>query len=339
MKKLDKKQIPQFIALCVLAAGVAGYLVMHLVAAPARVSASTLPAAAPSAAPAVDAAAKPGAAKPAEAAADPAGDTIGAPPPSSSMHDPFVVGYVDPGTAAVPAPRPAAAKMPSAPALPKQPGQMAAAGRIGVMPVSFPAAPALPAPLGGFPGRPAGLPSAPPASAFSDAPAAPLWTVTGVLQGTGGKVAILRSGDVRRIVRSGDFVDSTFRVTRVTRTTVFLRHGAASYELALGGTKATPPVKPGAARQQEAVIHQEAVINDTVIPVYHTAQPKPALTAQPLPEADPSLASEPLVAAHLPSPAASAPSSRKEAPASAADTIALGMRLLDGSVPQPSHSN
>ena len=68
-------------------------------------------------------------------------------------------------------------------------------------------------------------------------PVAPAWTVTGVLQGDGGQVAILRSGEVRQFAHRGDLVGGDFRVVDVTRDSVVLRHGSARYTLPLGGAK------------------------------------------------------------------------------------------------------
>ena len=282
MKKLDKKQIPQFAALCVLTAGLAGYMVMHLVA-PSRVSAQTRPAAAP-----VTVGAKPGDAKPSDAkpsdpktadtnTADAAG-TVNAPPPSPTMHDPFAVGYVDPKTV----PAAAAPIVPALPKLPPASKQTADTHGLGAMPVTFPGAPALPTPLSSFPARPAGpmpgLPTGPIVPALPTAPAAPLWTVTGVLQGATGDVAILRSGEARRIVHSGDFVDGTYRVTGVTRTSVTLRHGTVFYHLPLGGVKTAPAaVAPGAVPAAPSAVpamppvpyaapQQAAVIDSVIVP-------------------------------------------------------------------------
>lgn len=304
--KLDKKQLPQYIALGVLTAGVGGYTVYHFAAA-GPVSADTRPAAAATA-PAQ--AAKPapagtGAAAPAAVAAD----TGDAPPPTPAMRDPFAVGYVDPGTVSAP---PVAA----APSLPPPSKQVASLGAISPLPVGLPAAPPLPGSgFGAFPPKAAALPNALPAGPSAPTlPAAPAlpepphWTVTGVLIGAGGKVAILRSGDTRRIVRAGDFVDSVYRVSDVSRTAVQLRHGAAVYRIVLGGTKPAPgassapaPVSvPAAAPPQIPMpVGQMPVgIGSAVIPASSSAKP------------------------HLPA-------------AKVARAISLGLRLLDGSAPVP----
>ena len=342
MKPLDKKQIPQFAALCVLSAGLAGYLVMHLVA-PGPVSAGTRsPATAagpaapapgtPAAAPASGITAAPGAA--AETA-----DAGDAPPPSPAMHDPFAVGYVDP--ASLPA---AALSSLSAPALPKLPlagnsaakaEKLAGLSTFGPMPVAAPSAPALPGSLSALPAAP--LPSAgpsglPPALAAPALPAAPAWTVTGVLQGSGGKVAILRSGEARRIVRSGDFVDGTYRVTGVSRTSVTLRHGLAVYQLVLGAAAAAPSAAAAPAMPAPAappvVLPRSAAALTTTLPMYH------------LPRAQARLAHLKRQGAPLALAAAAPlmPAEHAPAPAKVAKSISLGLRLLDGSVLAQGHN-
>ncbi len=225
MKKLDKKQIPQFAALCILSAGVFGYFVIKVVT-PSPAAAGTRapqPAMPPvKAGPAAPLAAAPGG-KPTAATPDAAGTTTvaagtpggtvpapedaAAPPPTPGMRDPFVVGYVDPKTIpAAPVSAPPAG--PVQPNLPNQDKLIAKLNGLPPAPVSGPAAPALPPGLGGFASQ-AAVPSAP---ALPTAPAAPVWTVTGVLQSDVEKVAILRDGEARRIVRAGDFVDSVYRV-------------------------------------------------------------------------------------------------------------------------------
>jgi len=247
MKKLDKKQLPQFAALCVLTAGVFGYFVLRLIT-PSPAAASTRPhsPAVTQTAPAVQADPKPasvsGAVTPVTdstpAAADSATADSAAPAPTQGMRDPFVVGYVGPKTP--PPSAPAASPAPVLPApsklsLPKIGPRMTS-----LPPASFSVPYAPPLPAASFPTRPGVTETAPPPAA---APSPPAWTVTGVLQSDGGQVAILRSGDSRRIVRLGDFVDNVYRVVDVTRASVVLRHGATFYLLMLGGAKAVP-VKP-----------------------------------------------------------------------------------------------
>ena len=258
MNKLDKKQIPQFAALCVLSAGVFGYFVVKIVT-PSPAAAGTRPhpaagasQAAPSASPA---SAKAAATDKAVSGTAPAGDESEAPAPTPGMRDPFVVGYVDPGT------QPAAAAVATA-TVPATPGRVAAsltkpakaAGRQTasiqeVGPAVVPAAPALPFGLKRLPtlGAAPALSAAPKQEKYTkaaapEAPAAPTWTVTGVLQNEAGQVAVLRSGEARRIVRTGDAVDSVYRVVAVTRSAVVLRHGKTFYRLTLGGAKTGAPV-------------------------------------------------------------------------------------------------
>jgi len=346
MKPLDKKQLPQIIALGVLTAGAGTYAAVHF-AAPGPASAQTHPAAA--ATPAPSAAAKPGDPKPGDpkpGTAPPAGtlaatNTGDAPSPAPGMRDPFAVGYVDSAS------QPGAVSGAHAPALPAlMPGkQVAAVGKLSPMPIS-------PSPLFGLPPAPPlpgsshgqtlpGLPASPSAlmlpASITAAPAPPAWTVTGVLAGEGGKVAILRSGEARRIVRSGDFVDSTYRVAAVSRTAVILKHGALVYQIKLGGTKAAPtvlpvslplsqPYQPKPARPVPSA--SRAVLGSAIIPVYHVARPaaplvhltKQGMARQTL-----------LLTAETPSVpkiiSKSAVSSAK-----VARTISLGLRLLDGTV-------
>jgi len=322
MKTLDKKQIPQFAVLCVVTAGVFGYLVVHLVA-PGTASAGTRPAAAPAHPALPVSAAGPASAAPGAAAST---DVPDAPPPGPTMHDPFAVGYVDPSTTTA-----AAALTPvQAPALPKLPAPGKKTASQGAAPLPFgPSVPALPGSLSPFPVRPSGpmasrvtsLPAAPVTPALPAAPAAPSWTVTGVLQGASGKVAILRSGEARRIVRAGDFVDGTYRVTGVTRDSVVLRHGTFVYQLPLGGAKAEPAAFPAVSAPVAAplpVPRSAAVMDGTLIPAYHAA-PVHTPLAQLKHQGELALVAE-------------APSVPSAAPAKVAASISLGLRLLDGSV-------
>ena len=245
MNKLDKKQIPQFAALCVLSAGVFGYFVMKIVT-PSPAAAGTRPHPAAEASQVSSAAVTaPASPKQAEAGktgaapdAAPAGDGAEAPAPTPGMRDPFVVGYVDPASQ----PAPPAAPAPKAAAPAKTAGLQVASIRE-VSPASV-AAPAVPFGLKGFPalGAAPAVPTAPKKPAAPEAPAAPAWTVTGVLQGGADQVAVLRSGEARRIVRTGDSVDGLYRVVSVTRSAVVLRHGTTFYHLTLGA------VMPGAAK-------------------------------------------------------------------------------------------
>ncbi len=334
MKPIDKKHIPQFAALCVVTAGVFGYLVVHFVA-PGPASAGTRPAAAPlrpaSPAPAAGqaSAAAPGTPGAAAAGAVASTDIPDAPPPSPAMHDPFAVGYVDPATtAAAAAPAPV-----QAPALPKLPAPGKKTASLGTAPLPIgPSAPALPGSLSPFPVRLGGptaggvtaLPAAPAAPALPAPPAAPSWTVTGVLQGASGKVAILRSGEARRIVRAGDFVDGTYRVTGVTRTSVILRHGAFMYQLPLGGAKAVPaalPSVPAPAAAPLPLPRSAAVMDDMLAPVHHLPPANLPLAQLKRQEQAGLVAEAPFV-----------PTAAPVSPAKVATAVSLGLRLLDGSV-------
>ncbi len=349
MKTLDKKQIPQFAALCVVTSGVFGYLVVHFVA-PGSASAQTRPAAAVHPAVPVPAAnqasaasqtsvvpSKTGAAASTGTSAD-STDIPDAPPPTPAMHDPFAVGYADPATTAL------AAAPVKAPALLHLPAPGKKVADLGAVPLPVgPSAPALPGSFSPFPvhssapmaGGMTSLPQAAAQPALPQAPAAPSWTVTGVLLGESGTVAILRSGEARRIVRSGDFVDGTYRVTSVTRTSVVLRHGAAVYQLPLGGTKAEPlPAEPRASltpaafpalRVPAPMPRSAAVLDGTLIPVSRTA-----FVRSPL--AHPKHWGKLALAPAAPSPASCAPLAKSLPPAKVAASVSLGLRLLDGSV-------
>ena len=249
MKNLDKKQIPQFAALCVISAGVFGYFVVKI-ATPSPAAAGTRPhpaAEASLATPITPATAKKTGDEPDTAPASSEGDApeANAPAPTPGMRDPFVVGYVEPKTQSVP---------PTGPALPAAPGKSTAS----LTPPVKAAAPQVasiheagPAPLG-LPGLPFGLKSLSPLPAVPvpvapkpTALEAPAWTVTGVLQNETGQVAVLRSGEARRIVRTGDFVDSVYQVVAVTRTAVVLRHDKTFYHLILGAAKPADPTPAG----------------------------------------------------------------------------------------------
>ena len=245
MQKLDKKQIPQFAALCVLSAGVFGYFIVKIVV-PSPATAGTRPRPAP-----VVAAETPAGAGPTMAATAPTTTTDGAdtpaPAPTPGMRDPFAIGFVDPALTATTAPAAPAAGLAavSKPAKDSAP-QVATIREVSPAPVSAPGLPpglqALP-PMGGAPGTPDAPEKAALAGTPPSAPTpAPLWAVTGVLQSPGGSVAILRNGDARRIVRNGDSVDGLYRVVAVTRSAVMLRHGKTFYHLALGADK------PGASK-------------------------------------------------------------------------------------------
>lgn len=248
MNKLDKKQIPQFAALCVLSAGVFGYFVVKIVT-PSPAAAGTRPHPVAEAASTAPAATRSSAKKAVPGPEAPPTEAE-APAPTPGMRDPFVVGYVDPKTPSA---------LPAGPAVPTTPGKTAAASltkpakaagpQVASIRETGPASvgvPALPFGLKGFPplGAAPSLPIAPKKAA---APPAPAWTVTGVLQNEAGQIAVLRSGEARRIVRTGDFVDSVYRVVTVTRSAVVLRHGKTFFHLTLGASKPAASAPAGTA--------------------------------------------------------------------------------------------
>ena len=257
MNKLDKKQIPQFAALCVLSAGAFGYFVVKMVT-PSPAAAGTRPHPVTGAALAASSRVSPTtvgeAGKAGESktdaeksgtVSDAAATVEDAPAPTPGMRDPFVIGYVDPKSPsalpAVPALSPAQNKPTASLAKSAKAAgpQVASIHEVGPAPVGVSV---LPFGLKGLP--PLGEASLPPVTlkkAEPEAPAAPAWTVTGVLQSGTGQIAILRSGEARRIVHTGDFVDSVYRVTTVTRSAVILRHGKTFYHLTLGTAKTTVP--------------------------------------------------------------------------------------------------
>ena len=265
MNKLDKKQIPQFAALCVLSAGVFGYFVVKIVT-PSPAAAGTRPHPATEAAQTATAAAPaPGKAAGTGPATNPAviptEDGAEVPAPTPGMRDPFMVGYVDPKTQpALPIPpviAPAKVAATAKAAMPVKAGVFQVASIREVGPASAGMA-ALPFGLKGFSPLGAG-PSLPSTSKAAEAPKAPVWTVTGVLQSEAGQVAVLRNGEARRIVRTGDFVDSTYQVVAVTRGAVVLRHGKTFYHLALGAAKPTTPARAPFAIPAAALSHVPAL--------------------------------------------------------------------------------
>jgi len=286
LKKLDKKQVPQFAALCVLSGGLFGYFVIRMVT-PTPAAAGTRVAVVPTAAAKLGAAVKPGiavkpGATPAVAAAL-APDAPDAPaPPTPNMRDPFVVGYAPsqakPAALVAAAPVAAVTKLPKLP-VPQGPqvASIREAAPPGLMALPAPPAPALPFGGGGSAVRPMGsLPTLPTAPA---PPAPPKWTVTGVLQGGADQVAILRDGEARRFVRAGDSVDGVYRVVDVTRTSVVLRHGATVYALTLGAAapaaggrmgpaapRLLPALRKVSARAAHARVAPRVVLPSAAVP-------------------------------------------------------------------------
>jgi hypothetical protein len=301
LKKLDKKQVPQFAALCVLSGGLFGYFVIRIVtptsaaagtrvAAPApAVSGAAAPAAGP--APAVKAGAA-GVAGAAGAVAPGAAVTDAAVPPTPNMRDPFVVGYAVSGATpapsqAVPAAPTAAPSAPKMLQIPAPHGVQVASIREAAPLPPAPPAPALPPIPAGFAVRSMGYaPALPVARTTPAPPAPPRWTVTGVLQGGAGQVAILRDGEARRFVRAGDAVDSVYRVVDVTRTSVVLRHGATVYALALGAAapSAGGRLDPAAPRLLPALRKVSARVASPAVTVLRVVLPRAAFSHVVLPD-------------------------------------------------------
>lgn len=214
MKKLDKKQVPQVMILAIVSLALFGYFAKTmLMPGPASAKTATPATVAPAAA--VQAAAP---------TADGASASLAVvSAPTGGMRDPFTQAALSKAAPTVPATDPPAAPLPAvAP-------RLASLRALPPAAVIVPSAPPLPALQGSRASRP-GMASLPPL------PVAPPWTVTGVLQSGEDQLVILRSGEARRIVKQGDFVDGQFRVASVTRNAVVLRSGNAVYTLPLGGT-------------------------------------------------------------------------------------------------------
>lgn len=221
MKKLDKKQIPQVVVLAVLALGLFGYFAKTLLM-PGPVSAKAAVPAPVTAVTALGAKPAPGTAVPGVAAVPPM--------PSATMRDPFAPAITASSNSAAPMQAALAARAAVHAAAPAP--RLASLRALPAAGFSIPAAPPLPFPAAAAPpvyGRPTA--SLPPL------PAAPSWTVTGVLQSGAEHIAILRSGETRRFVKQGDYVDDQFQVAQVTRSFVVLRAGRSAFTLPLGGTK------------------------------------------------------------------------------------------------------
>lgn len=221
MKKLEKKQIPQVVVLAVLALGLFGYFAKTLLM-PGPVSAKAAVPAPATAVTALGAKPAPGTAVPGVAAVPPM--------PSATMRDPFAPAITASSNSAAPMQAALAARAAVHAAAPAP--RLASLRALPAAGFSIPAAPPLPFPAAAAPpvyGRPTA--SLPPL------PAAPSWTVTGVLQSGAEHIAILRSGETRRFVKQGDYVDDQFQVAQVTRSFVVLRAGRSAFTLSLGGTK------------------------------------------------------------------------------------------------------
>jgi len=229
MQKLDQKQKMQVVVLGVLAVGMFGTFIFRMM----QVS----PAAAHTqSASAVGQQTTSTASKSRLASTkDATGDlTLDAPPPTSAMRDPFIPGIAD--QAALEAYH----KSLTAPSTRKP-----VASGLWNRPLRTVVAP-LPSPENGLmlpTVRPAEYTATPlpgPAPVAVPEIAAPSWTVTGVVQGDDGKMAILRNGDARRMVRVGDMVDDNYRVVEVGQGHVRVAHGKDAFTLPLGGVKTAP---------------------------------------------------------------------------------------------------
>ena len=282
MQKLDKKQMPQFVGLCVLSTGVFGYFGLRMVT-PSPAAAATRPALKPAAASEAAAVvpASGGAAVQAApgTASTPAGAEAAVPPPTPGMRDPFLVGYHDPkaAPAAPPAFTPPSPGGPVPAAGPQAAFAQiheAASAEVAPAPVSGLTVPGF-APVPPAPPLPSGVSALPPQKIAPPPPAPPKWTVTGLLQGEdSGGMAVLRDGESRCIVHVGDFVDGLFRVTAVTRSSVVLRHGAAFYTLSLG-TKAEEKAPAPVPATAPAIVPAPAALPAPLLPRQSRSAPAP----------------------------------------------------------------
>lgn len=222
MKKLDKKQVPQVIALAVLACAVFGWFAIRLFAptsagAHSPAASATTPAASTAAA--------------AVASADVSAKVA---PPGPNLRDPFVPAISGaPGPA--PAPAPVHTPVAATPAVVKP-------VKVASLPPVVPIVPALPPNTSAAWVRE--TPTAPAVAPLAVVIPPPNWTVTGVLASGSEHVAILRNGDARRFVKKGDGVDGLFVVSAVTSDSVTLRHGSRQFVLPLGGGKIAAPSAP-----------------------------------------------------------------------------------------------
>ncbi|MCW3058981.1 MAG: hypothetical protein JWQ02_802 [Capsulimonas sp.] len=232
MNKIDKKQLPQLIALIVLSVGVFGFFIFRMI----------VPTPAAAQAPKTAKSSETEAAKKVAVAITDAGEIAPAPAPSALMRDPFLPGVAD--TAALEAyqkARTVATPTPSSAPRRFTNRRMGTASLTALSPMPVPQVSPLPN-MGALPG-PGQISAAP---TVIPAPAAPVtWTVTGVMGGDGG-VAILRDGDKRRIVRQGDQLEGGLRIHHIARGAVILERDGQTYRLPLGGAKDAAPRTPAA---------------------------------------------------------------------------------------------
>lgn len=232
MQKLDQKQKTQVVILGVLAVGMFGTFIFRMLqVSPAAAHTQTAGAAGQQTT-LTTARVTPASTK---AAGDVVLGSTDAPAPTSTMRDPFVPGIAD--EAALEAYRKSIEQAKPAP-------HVAAASGSWNKPSALPTVNPLPRPNGSLTlptvrtadYTVAPLPTAP---AAAETPA-PAWTVTGLVQGDDGRMAILRSGESRRMVRTGDMVDDNYRVVEISRGRVVVAHGKSTFTLPLGGVKTAP---------------------------------------------------------------------------------------------------
>ncbi|BDI33001.1 hypothetical protein CCAX7_50520 [Capsulimonas corticalis] len=222
MNKIEKKQLPQLIALIALSVGVFGFFIYRMIA--------PTPAAAQS--PKVAKSALSEAAKKVADAAAAASEIPPAPAPTALMRDPFQPAIADAEALAAYEKTQAPPVTTTPPAAPRASSRASFESAPGLTPMPVPHVAPLPS-MGALPFS-AGASGAP---ALSAAPAAPVtWTVTGVMGGDSG-VAILRDGDKRRIVREGDLLEGGLHVNHISRGAVQLERDGQTYRLPLGGPK------------------------------------------------------------------------------------------------------
>jgi hypothetical protein len=232
MGKIDKKQMPQLLALGLLTIALFGFFVMRMLSpTPAAAHVQSVAAAASVKAKVVD------------------NTTLAdAPPPGPAMRDPFRPGIVDNEAMKAYLEASKSAVQNHHPPEPAMGQRMAQNSRATNSNAGVPHVSQLPGFTSNFsayrgPSSFTGQTSNGTVTPAIISLPAPTWTVTGVIQSSDGQEAVLRSGEARRIVRRGDQVDSDFRVVSVTRNSVTLRRGTERFTLPLGGPK-VPSTSP-----------------------------------------------------------------------------------------------
>lgn len=260
----DKKQLPQVIVMGVLSLGLLGYAASILMAPPPTARAAAAPGAPAAAATPVasTAGAAPATSTSTVDGSEPVAGLIDAVAPSQTMRDPFVSCIQQITTPTTPAPPPVSTAVQN---FLKPPTQTVAA-----MP-AMPSASVI-RPLSDTP------PILPSMTAIQPAAAPPppltVWTVTGVLFGSGSakKIAVLRSADSRRYVALGSMVDDQYRLIGIDRFGVTLQQGKTRLRLKLGGDAPAPTVStaatasastPAGGAQTEAVTQSPSAASTT----------------------------------------------------------------------------